>query len=193
MIRILTSVFCLIVFSFTAHSQTVWKADPANSNVQFEVTHLAISSVTGKFTAVECTLTTDGEDFDGGSIKATVKVNDINTGNVMRDKHLKEDDFFNSTKFPEMTFESTKFNRASANRFQMTGNLTIRDVTKEITFPVEYSGTIELDDKTITVFKAAFSINRFDYNLKWDDTLDTGSLVVGEDVKVTLSLEFVKR
>ena len=185
----------LVVFlQFDLFGQKVWQADPANSNVQFEVTHMAISSVTGKFTSVECTMKTKKNgDFDGAVIEAKVAVNNINTGNMTRDKHLKEDDFFNNAKFPILSFSSTSFSRASSNRFQLTGNLTIRDVTKEITFPVEYSGMIELEDKTISVFKGEFSINRFDYNLKWDDTLDTGSLVVGEDVKVMLSLEFVKQ
>lgn len=185
--------FALFLYQFTAVGQTTWIADPANSNVQFEVTHLAISSVTGKFTAVECTVKSGKKDFSDAEIVAQVKVNDIWTGNMTRDKHLKEDDFFNNGKYPLLQFKSTSFTKASEQRYQLTGDLTIRDITKQISVPVEYSGMIMLGDKTIAVFKTAFVINRFDYDLKWDDTLDTGSLVVGEDVNISLSLELVKQ
>ncbi|MFY0627479.1 MAG: YceI family protein [Reichenbachiella sp.] len=187
------SVALILFSSSLLVAQVKWKADPANSNVQFEVTHLAISSVTGKFTSIDCTINSPKKSFDGAVIEAKVSVNDIATGNLTRDKHLKEDDFFNNSEFPTMVFKSTSFKKASTTRYELSGNLTIRDVTKEISFPAEYSGMINLGEKTISVFKAEFTINRFDYNLKWDDTLDTGSLVVGEDVFVSLSLEFVKQ
>lgn len=191
-----TILTILISYSLgsVAWAQEVWKADPANSNIQFEVEHLSISSVTGKFTDLSATMTLAKKgDFENATIEATVWVKDINTGNVTRDKHLKEDDFFNMEKYPMLKFQSTSFKRIAGNEYLLNGNLTIRDVTRNISIPVMYKGRIDLDSKSISVFEGRFSINRFDYKLTWNDTLDTGSLVVGSVVDVVINLEFVKQ
>ena len=182
-----------LLLTAAAMAQTTWKADPVHSNVQFEVTHLAISTVTGKFTNLDCTITSKRDDFSGADVRASVKVNDISTENLTRDKHLKQDDFFNAVKFPSISFTSSNFKKLSDNKYELVGDLTIRDVTKTITIPVDYSGQITLGKKVVSAFKANFTINRFDYGLKWNDTLDTGSLVVGDEVNVTLNLEMVKQ
>ncbi len=175
------------------YAQTVWKADPVHSNIQFEVTHLAISTVTGSFNDVNCTVKSKSKDFNGASILATVNVDDISTENMTRDKHLKQDDFFNAQMYPKIKFVSSSFSKLSDSEYELKGDLTIRDVTKSVTIPVDYSGQITLGKKVVSAFKANFKINRFDYGLKWNDTIDTGSLVVGEDVDVTLNLELVKQ
>lgn len=185
---ILLSVF--VVYSIQA--QTRWKADPAHSSIQFEVSHMTISTVTGKFTDFTCELESKKNSFDGAKVDARVKVESVSTENLTRDKHLKEDDFFNAKEYPQMTFVSESFKKKDGDQYEVTGMLTIRDVTKKITFPATYSGMINMGNKTVSGFKASFTINRFDYKLKWDDTLDTGSLVVGEDVDVKLNLELVK-
>ncbi|MEO9801768.1 MAG: YceI family protein [Reichenbachiella sp.] len=185
---LLLSIF--IVYS--VQSQTRWKADPAHSSIQFEVSHLAISTVTGKFTEFSCELESKKNSFEGAKVDAKVEVGSVSTENLTRDKHLKEDDFFNANQFPQMTFVSESFKKTADDQYEVTGTLTIRDVSKKITFPATYSGMISMGDKTISGFKANFTINRFDFKLKWDDTLDTGSLVVGEDVDVRLNLELVK-
>lgn len=193
MIRFNTILVLLLGLVVQINAQSLWKADPAHSNVQFEVTHLAISTVTGSFGKVHCTVKSDGNDFDGAMITASVNVDEISTENLTRDKHLKQDDFFNVKLFPEIKFISNAFKKVSDNKYELSGDLTIRDVTKKVTFPVEYSGQIALGKKVVSAFKANFIINRFDYGLKWNDTLDTGSLVVGEDVSVTLNLELVRQ
>lgn len=185
-------LFLAFLYAGAAYSQTKWKADPVHSNIAFEVDHLAISSVTGNFSEFECNVESKRSTFDGAKIEATVEVASISTKNLTRDKHLKEEDFFNAQKFPTMTFKSESFVQKSDSEYTITGWLTIRDVTKKITFPATYSGMAKLGDKTISAFKASFVINRFDYNLTWNDTIDTGSLVVGEDVSVNLNLELVK-
>lgn len=181
-----------ISVAYSVQSQTRWKADPAHSSIQFEVSHMTISTVTGQFTDFTCELESKKNSFDGAKVDAKVKVESVSTENLTRDKHLKEDDFFNAKQFPQITFVSDSFKKKEGDTYEVTGTLTIRDVSKKITFPATYSGMINMGNRTISGFKANFTINRFDYKLKWDDTLDTGSLVVGEDVDVRLNLELVK-
>ncbi len=187
--------FLLLISIFVVNSvqsQTRWKADPAHSSIQFEVSHMTISTVTGQFTDFTCELESKKNSFDGAKVDAKVEVESVSTENLTRDKHLKEDDFFNAKQFPQITFVSESFKKKEGDTYEVTGTLTIRDVSKKITFPATYSGMINMGNRTISGFKANFTINRFDYQLKWDDTLDTGSLVVGEDVDVRLNLELVK-
>ncbi|UXP31600.1 YceI family protein [Reichenbachiella agarivorans] len=186
---LIATILCVSLSSF---GQTKWKIDPVHSNIQFEVSHLAISTVTGKFSDFECTVESKRNSFEDAKIDAVVQVKSLTTDNLTRDKHLKEDDFFNAEKYPIMTFKSESFVKKTDTQYQVTGWLTIRDVTKKVSFPAEYSGMAKLGEKTISAFKANFVINRFDYNLTWSDTIDTGSLVVGEEVKVKLNLELVK-
>ncbi|PIB37411.1 hypothetical protein BFP72_05110 [Reichenbachiella sp. 5M10] len=153
---------------------------------------MAISTVTGSFTDFQCAVESKRNSFDGAKVDALVQVKSLTTKNVTRDKHLREDDFFNAEKYPVITFKSESFVKKSDTKYQVTGWLTIRDVTKKITFPAEYSGMAKLGEKVISGFKAEFVINRFDYKLTWNDTLDTGSLVVGKDVNVKLNLELIK-
>ncbi|HUR12492.1 MAG TPA: YceI family protein, partial [Flavitalea sp.] len=107
-----------------------------------------------------------------------------------RDKHLKSDDFFNAEKYPTMKFESTSFKPVGNNKYQLNGNLTIRDITKPVTFDVTYGGRLEGQRGAKTGFKAKATINRFDYNLKWDRATEAGSLVVAKDVEVTINTEW---
>ena len=118
--------------------------------------------------------------------------NSIDTDNEKRDGHLKSDDFFNAEKFPQMKFESTSFTPVSGKKYTLVGNLTIRDVTKPVTFDVTYNGTVTNGGKTKSGFKATTTINRFDYNLKWDRATEAGSLVVDKDVTVSINAEFDK-
>lgn len=191
-LKVIMLSVCLFWVNTWAKAQTTWRIDPAHSNVQFEVTHLSISTVTGHFTSFTGEVETKGNNFDGAKVSAEVLVSSVNTENVTRDKHLKKDDFFNAEKFPNMTFRSTSFKRNSDTEYVVTGDLTIRDVTKEITFIATYGGQIKTGKKMISAFRGAFTINRFDYKLKWDDTLDSGGLVVGEEVSIKLSMQLEK-
>jgi len=182
-----------ILFQFGVQAQSKWAIDPVHSNIQFDVTHLVVSTVTGKFTEFSGTIDASGDTFDGAIAEVKVNVSSIDTENLTRDKHLKEDDFFNAEAFPMISFKSTSFRKVNDKDYQLIGNLTIRDVTKEITISAVNNGTVNLGDKTISAFKANFIINRFDYKLKWDDTLDSGSLVVGEEVAISMNLELVKQ
>src|SRR5690349_23017627 len=174
------------------YASTKWTIDKVHSNVKFTVTHLVISEVEGYFKIFDGTVEHSKPDFSDAKINFTVDVNSINTDNENRDKHLKSDDFFNAEKFPQMKFESTSLQPLGNNKYKLTGNLTIRDITKPVTFDVTYGGTITSQGKTKAGFKATTTINRFDYNLKWNAATETGGMVVGKDVEVSVKLELNK-
>jgi polyisoprenoid-binding protein YceI len=168
---------------------TKWSIDKVHSNVKFTVTHLVISEVEGYFKIFDGTLEHSKPDYSDAKINFTVDVNSINTDNENRDKHLKSDDFFNAEKFPQMKFESTSFTPLGNNKYKLNGNLTIRDVTKPITFDVTYGGTANMGTTVKSGFKAKGTINRFDYGLKWDKATEAGGMVVGKDVDIVVNAE----
>ncbi len=174
----------------TAQAASKWAIDKAHSNVKFTVTHMVVSEVDGSFKVYDGTIEHTKPDFSDAKVNFTVDVNSINTDNENRDKHLKSDDFFNAEKFPTMKFESTSMKALGGNKYQLNGNLTIRDITKPVTFDVTYGGRLESQRGAKTGFKAKTTINRFDYNLKWDRATEAGSLVVAKDVDVTINTEW---
>ena len=169
-----------------------WVIDKSHSNVKFAVTHLVVSEVEGSFKLFDGNMENTKGDFSDAKINFTVDVNSLNTDNDMRDKHLKSDDFFNAEKFPAMKFQSTSFTPAGGNKYKLGGNLTIRDVTKPVVFDVTFGGTAINNGKTKAGFKAKTSINRFDYNLKWDKATETGGLVVSKEVELVVNVEMNK-
>jgi len=172
-------------------AQTKWNVDVVHSSVKFTVEHLVISEVEGQFKTFTGTMTSTTPDFVGSSVDFSVDVNSISTDNDMRDTHLKSDDFFNAAKFPKMTFKSTSFKKVSGNKYSLTGNLTIRDITKSVTFDVTYGGTAKDGyGNTKAGFKATAVINRFDYGLKWNALTEAGGMTVGSDVTIAIRMEF---
>jgi len=169
-----------------------WQVDPIHSNVKFTVTHMVVSEVEGVFRKFEGIIEQSKPDFSDAKINFTVDVSSIDTDNEKRDGHLKSDDFFNAEKYPQMKFESTSFTPVSDKKYKLEGNLTIRDVTKPVVFDVTYNGSVSNGGKSIAGFKATTTINRFDYNLKWDKATEAGSLVVDKDVTVSINAEFNK-
>ncbi|MCG8385463.1 MAG: YceI family protein [Cytophagales bacterium] len=186
-------VLGLSILSFAATGQTTWVVDPVHSSVQFEVSHLAVSSVTGDFTGFTGSVITQNDDFNNARISATIDVNSVDTNNLERDKHLKEDDFFNASKYPNITFVSSVFSKEKDNIFTIQGDLTIRDVTKPISLSAEYGGIVSINGQQKAGFTAEGTIDRFDYGLKWDDVLDSGGLIVGEKVDIILKVQLVKK
>ena len=153
---------------------------------------MVISEVIGSFKDFTIVLKSAKDDFSDAEVQSTIKVASLSTDNAMRDGHLKSDDFFNAEKFPEINFKSTSFEKLSDNKYKISGDLTIRDVTKSVTFDAILSGTLKTDRGVLSAWKATTTINRFDYNLKWNKTLETGGLIVGQDVIITLNLELNK-
>ncbi len=190
--KVFILVFALLA-STSIKAQTNWIVDNSHSQVMFTVSHLVIAEVTGSFKKFTGNIKSSNEDFTDAQIDFTIDVNSVNTDNEMRDNHLKGDDFFNAEKFPKMIFKGKSLKKVSGNKYQLTGDLTIRDVTKTVTFDVTYAGTV-LDpwENTKAGFKIKGTINRFDYNLKWNNMTEAGGAVVGEDVEITVNLELAK-
>ncbi len=183
-----------VVSMVAASAQSTWKSDNSHSNVKFTVTHLVVSEVEGNFKVYNGTISAAKPDFTDAVINFSVDVNSINTDNENRDKHLKGDDFFNAEKFPQMTFKSVSFKKVSGNKYVLEGDLTIRDITKRVKFDVTYGGTVKDPWGNIKAgFKAKGSINRFDYNLKWNTVTEAGGAVVGKEVEIVLNLEFAQQ
>ena len=177
--------------STTAQAGT-WVVDKPHTNVKFSVAHLVISDVDGNFKSFDGTMESSKADFSDAKITFTADVSSINTDNEMRDNHLKSDEFFNAAKFPQMKFVSTSFTPLGDNKYKLVGNLTIRDVTKSVTFDVKYGGTVAAMGGTHAGFKATTTIDRFDYNLKWSKTTEAGGMVAGKDVEITINADFKK-
>ena len=170
-----------------------WTLDKAHSSIGFSVRHMVISEVTGNFKDFDISFTSTKDDYSDATVDATIKVASINTDNERRDGHLKTDDFFNAEKFPQIKFKSTSFEKVGENKYKITGDLTIRDITKKVTFDAVYNGTIKAPwGATVSSWKATSSVNRFDYGLKWNKAIETGGLIAGNVVTITLNLELNK-
>lgn len=172
---------------------TKWDVDNAHSQVTFTVTHLVISEVTGTFKEFSSNVVSDKADFSDAKVDFSIKVNSINTDNQMRDDHLKSDDFFNAGKYPEINFKGRQMKSAGKGKYKLTGDLTIRDVTKTITLDVVYTGTTKDPwGSTKAGFKITGKVNRFDYGLKWNTLTEAGGAVVGPEVDFKVNLQLAK-
>ena len=171
-----------------------WVIDKAHSNIRFSVSHLVVSDVDGSFKSFDGSMTATKPDFTDAAIAFTADVNSINTENENRDKHLKSDDFFNAEKFPQIKFTSKSLKALGNNKYALAGVLTIRDITKPVTFDVQYGGTVTSAAMggTHAGFKAKTTINRFDYNLKWNALTEAGGAVAGKEVEITLNIDMKK-
>ncbi len=171
-----------------------WTVDPAHSEVQFKVKHLMINTVTGEFSSYRVTMTTDTEDLSDATITFEADINSINTKNEMRDGHLKSDDFFAAETYPTMSFASTAFTPKGNGTFTLTGNLTIRDVTKSVTLDVEYGGTmVDFYGNTKAGFEITGVINRKEFGLAWDAVTEAGGIVVSDAVKLLMNLQLQRQ
>ena len=177
----------------TESATTVFVVDKAHSNVGFRVRHLGIANVNGSFGDFETTVEVDPADLNTLKAKTTVQIASINTGIERRDNHLRSDDFFNAEMYPTMTFVSKEVRNIDGAEFELVGDLTIRDVTKEVVLEAEFLGSGEQQGTKKIGFEASTTINRFDYNLKWDRLTEAGGLVVAENVKITLDLEMAEK
>ena len=173
------------IASLTA--QDIWTIDKGHSNIIFTVTHMVVSEVDGEFMDFEGTITGGDENFNGSMVEFSAKTNSVNTGNTKRDAHLQSDDFFNSEAFPNITFKGKLVKEGT--QYFLLGNFTMRDVTKEVRFPVKYNGKIDTGRGIVAGFKVTGTLNRFDYGLKWNSAIEAGSLVVAEDVELTCKIE----
>jgi polyisoprenoid-binding protein YceI len=170
-----------------------WKIDPSHSQIQFTVRHMMISNVRGRFEDFTGTVDFDGHDPATLKIDVTINADSINTREAQRDGHLKSADFLNAEEFPHLTFRSTGVEKLGGNDLRITGDLTIRGVTHQVILETEYAGTMTSPWGTVSAgFSAHTKINRKEYGLVWNQTLETGGILVGDDVKIDIELELIK-
>ena len=175
-------------------AKSTWTIDPAHSVAEFKVKHMMISNVKGQFSGVSGTLSLDPTDISKSSVTAIIDATSINTREPQRDAHLKSADFFDVEKFPSLEFKSTRVTRAGDDELRVEGNLTIHGVTKSVTFAVEGPSAPNKDpwgNQRIGL-TATTKINRKDYGLTWNAALETGGILVGEEVTITLDVQFIK-
>jgi polyisoprenoid-binding protein YceI len=173
---------------------TTWNVDAAHSGAEFKVKHMMISNVKGQFTGVSGKLTLDEADITNSKIEASIDANSITTGDADRDKHLRSADFFDVETFPTLSFQSTNVTRKGDDELAVEGNLTLHGVTRKVVFAVEGPTAPGKDPwgNTRIGLSATTRINRKDYGLSWNAALETGGILVGEDVTISLEVQFVK-
>lgn len=172
---------------------TSWTIDPTHSHAEFAVRHLMISTVKGRFAEVSGTLTGDDSAPDEASIELRIPVASIDTRESQRDAHLRSADFFDADTHPAILFTSTRIATSEGGRFNVTGDLTIRGVTKRITLAVQPGGRVRDPwGKERLGYSASTTINRRDFGLHWNQALETGGVLVGDEVKVSVELQLVR-
>jgi polyisoprenoid-binding protein YceI len=189
--RLAAAVLLLAVPGLAAETFVV---DKAHSETSFQVTHLGIAKVRGQFTDFDGTINIDRAKPEASSVEFTINAASINTGVADRDKHLRSADFFDAETYPTISFKSTKVVAKGKNQFAVTGNLTIRGVTKEVTLPVTSTDFITAPGGVEKVgFEVGLKINRKDYGVSWHKLMDNGGVVVSDEVTVSINLETAKK
>ena len=173
---------------------STWTVDKAHSNVDFSVKHMVISTVRGAFREFEATLHIDEANPPASRVSVTIDVASIDTNAPDRDAHLRSDDFFNAEQFPKLTFQSKRVELEGEAKFRVTGDLTIRDVTREIVLQGTFSGRVQDpwgNDRA--AFSAETEISRKDFNVRWNQMLETGGAIVSDRVKIHVYIEAVRQ
>ncbi len=185
-------IITLALLAFKPAGVSEWKAETYHSKIGFTVTHMMINEVEGQFDKYEISATANKADFTDAKIQFSAETNSINTGNEMRDKHLKSDDFFNAEKFPKVSFVSTGIKKLDAKHYKLTGDLTMRDKTKSVTLDMNYNGTVkDMQGAEKAGFKVAGKINRKDFGLNWSKMVEAGA-VVSDNVEINCNVELAK-
>ena len=174
--------------------KTTWAVDPTHSELGFKVKHMMFTNVSGKIEKYEATVVTDGDDFANATIDLTAEISSISTGSADRDAHLLSADFFDAEQFPTLSFKSTSLEKSGDDEFELTGDLTLHGVTKPVKLAVEFGGLMK--DPWGNV-KAAFNvtgkISRKEWGLTWNTALETGGVLVSDEVRLIAELQLVKK
>lgn len=172
-----------------------WVVDPMHSEIQFKIKHLMITNVSGSFNLFQASVQTEEEDFMKAKVSFTIEIDSIDTGNGQRDGHLKSAEFFDAARYPQIKFVATNFeNVDNDGSYELYGDLTIKDITKNIKLDVEFGGVVK---DTYGNIKAGFSINgkinRKDFGLKWDAVTEAGGVVVSDDVRIACEIQLIEQ
>ncbi|HEY8531007.1 MAG TPA: YceI family protein [Limnochorda sp.] len=173
---------------------TVWQIDPAHTTAEFSVRHMMISNVRGRFGKVEGTVTGDLSDPTQAQIEAKIDAASIDTRNEQRDQHLRSADFFDVEHHPYITFKSRRIERVGDNAFKVVGDLTIRGVTREVVLDAIFQGQAKSPwGQQVAGFSATTKLNRKDFGLTWNTVLETGGVLVGDEVNVEIQTELIQQ
>ncbi|HLR71593.1 MAG TPA: YceI family protein [Pseudogracilibacillus sp.] len=176
-------------------TKAVWNVDTVHSEIGFSVKHMMISKAKGTFDQFDANINADMEDLTTADIEISIDTASINTRNGDRDDHLRSADFFDAENHPKITFVAKDIKKKSDSQYDMTGDLTIRGTTKPATFDVTYEGQSKdpMSGSTVAGISASTSINRKEFGLTWNAAVETGGVLVGEDVKIDVELELQKQ
>lgn len=171
----------------------LWQIDASHTHIQFTVRHMMISRVRGFFESYEGTVDFDEENPENTQVEVTIDAASINTRDQQRDNHLRSPDFLNAVEYPQLTFKSKRVEQTGKDKGRLIGDLTIRDITHEVVLNVEFIGKAKSPWGTESAgFNASTSINRKDWGLTWNQALETGGVLVGDEIKIDIELEIVK-
>ena len=189
-LAVMTALATVLVLPASAGT-TTWQIDPQHSSAQFAVTHLMISTVRGEFHGVKGTVLLDDQDITKSTVNVTIDATSVDTREPARDNHLKSPDFFDVAKYPSMTFKSTKVEQVAPGELKVTGDLTIRGVTKQVVLSVDGPKAPIKDPWGLqrSAVSATAKINRQDFGVSWNKSLDSGGVVVSDEVRITLDVE----
>ena len=169
---------------------TTWTVDASHTNVSFSVKHMMVSKVRGRFEGFEGTIEGNPEDLTGAKIDFKIDTTTIQTNNTDRDNHLRSADFFDTETFPTITFTTTDIVKKGGSKYDLIGDITIKDVTKKITFAAEFEGIGKNPwGVDVAAFEAESKISRKEFGLTWNQALEAGGVLVGDDIKITLELQ----
>jgi polyisoprenoid-binding protein YceI len=178
----------------TMSVKTKWVLDPTHSEVHFKVKHLVISTVTGTFKVFNGSFETESEDFSNADIEFSMEAGSIDTNQEQRDAHLRSADFFDAEKYPAITFKSTSFEKEDDDDYKLTGDLTIKGVTKPVSLDVELGGVAtDPYGNEKAGFEITGKISRKEFDLTWSAVTEAGAIVVGDEIKLNINLQFVKQ
>jgi polyisoprenoid-binding protein YceI len=170
-----------------------WTLDPSHSSIEFAVKHMVISTTRGRFTKFNVEADVDESDLAASQATVTIDTGSIDSQDARRDAHLRSGDFFDSTKYPEMKFVTKRFEPRGGSDYHIVGDLTIRDVTKEVALDGEVSGPVKDPWGNVRVgLSASGKVNRKEWGLTWNSALETGGVLVGDDVKLTIETELLR-
>jgi len=173
---------------------TKWAIDPTHSEIGFKVKHMMFTNVSGKFGTYDATIATEDDNFENAVMEFSADINSIDTNNADRDNHLKSADFFDADNHPKLTFKAASFTKIDGHNYELTGDLSIKGVTKTVKFPVEFSGLMKDPwGNTKAGLNIYGKINRKDWGLNWNSALETGGVLVGEEVKLNIELQLAKQ
>jgi polyisoprenoid-binding protein YceI len=194
--RLLTAVSVVLILALPLLvSASDYRLDPDHYSIQFKIRHLTVSNVTGTFQRATGTATFDDRDPAASKVEATIDTASIDTGHAKRDEHLRGPDFFDVAKYPTITFVSRKVEKAGPGKMKIIGNLTMHGITREVTIDVE-GPTPEIKDPWGN-FRRGVSgtakINRNDFGITWNKTMDTGGLIIGEEVSIYIDVEWIRK